>query len=404
MENTMDKISETIVEALPAPERGNRLHYFSGAKLQRQECPVGFAVRVTASGARSFVLFYRHKGKAHLDTIGRHDRLSVLDAIKAAQARVEAIRQGVDPKPARTLKKEEKAKPVELTVEGLLDEFVKRHVTGKLRSAKIIMQAFKNLVKPEIGDIKVRELKRSRVVQMLNKIADEQGEVQSDRVLSYLRKALNWHEVYGGDDDFRSPIVRGMARTKPSEHARDRILDDDELRALWRATDDSMGPFGAMLRFVLLTACRRSEAANMPAYEVDGDDWTIPPSRYKTGKEHIIPLSEAAQDILNALPVNGDFVFTIKGGRPIKGFSQLKIKVDAQCSFSDWCIHDLRRTARSLMARAGIQSDIAERCLGHAIPGIRGTYDRYEYHQEKAAAFEALAALVSEIVMKRAGA
>ncbi len=69
----MEKISEAIVETLPIPAKGNRLHHFPHARLQGKECPVGFAVRVTANGARSFVLFYRHKGKAHLDTLGRHD-------------------------------------------------------------------------------------------------------------------------------------------------------------------------------------------------------------------------------------------------------------------------------------------------------------------------------------------
>jgi integrase len=191
-----------------------------------------------------------------------------------------------------------------------------------------------------------------------------------------------------------------MARTNPSEHARDRVLTDDELRALWAATDKSAGPFGTMLRFILLTACRRSEAAELTYGEVVNGDWTIPAARYKTKRDTTLPLSKAAQDILASIPKaeGTDYVFTIDGKNPIGGYTQLKAKIDKRCGFSDIVIHDLRRTARSLMSRAGVPSDHAERALGHAIGGVRGVYDRHAYLAEKRAAFEALAATVASIL------
>jgi integrase len=107
----------------------------------------------------------------------------------------------------------------------------------------------------------------------------------------------------------------------------------------------------------------------------------------------VVPLSKAAQAILDALPVigNGNLVFTHNGRRHIGGFSKFKAKIDKLSGVTGWTIHDLRRTARSLMSRAGVNADIAERAIGHVINGVRGVYDRHEYLEEKRAAFEALA-------------
>lgn len=131
---------------------------------------------------------------------------------------------------------------------------------------------------------------------------------------------------------------------------------------------------------------------------VDGN-WIIPADRYKTGVETVLPLSGAAQAVLDSMPkVKGvDYVFS-RRTRPLGGFSQLKTEIDKKVGFSDWVIHDLRRTARSLMSRAKVPSDHAERALGHVIGGVRGVYDKFEYSSEKLAAFEKLAALVAVIL------
>ena len=112
------------------------------------------------------------------------------------------------------------------------------------------------------------------------------------------------------------------------------------------------------------------------------------------------PLSAAAQAELAKLPHIGKlgFVFTTGGDSPIGGFSKFKQRFDVACGVTGWTLHDLRRTARSLMSRAGVSSDHAERCLGHVMLGVRGTYDRHEYHEEKRHAFEALAAQIERIV------
>jgi integrase len=205
---------------------------------------------------------------------------------------------------------------------------------------------------------------------------------------------MNWHATRS--DDFISPIVRGMARTSRSEQARERILSDEELRKIWR-TD--CGMFGDYVRFLLLTAARRTEVAGMTWAEVNEGDWTLPAQRNKIGVELVRPLSKAAQAILSTLPKGVDFVWSPNGsGKALTNFSNYKTAFDKASGVKGYRLHDLRRTARSLMSRAGVDKDHAERCLGHVIPGVRGTYDRHEYHTEKRQAYEALAALIERIV------
>jgi integrase len=234
--------------------------------------------------------------------------------------------------------------------------------------------------------------------------------------LAYVRKAFNWYEVNGHDDDFTSPVVRGMARLKPSDRERERFLSDDEIREVWAALDTITEPacFPAYVKTLLLTATRRSEGADMSTTELEGDLWTIPKERYKTGRDHVIPLSTPALDLIRAqAPAkpskNAHFVFsTTNGAKSFSGFAKAKRELDKKIAeardregrapMADFVLHDLRRTARTLLARAGVRDDIAERCLGHVIKGVEKVYNRHAYLDEKRTAFEALASLVSRIL------
>jgi integrase len=420
-----EQISEKIVGNLPAPAKGNRLHYFSGATLQGKKAPSGFAIRITAAGTRSFVLFHRFDGKPYWETLGRWDAnaqggtLTVRDAIVRADKLAKDLRNGrrEDPRPERTRRLQDGDKPADGTVSTLLDVYIARYLkAGKLRSAGMIEAQLKRLVKPRIGKVGIYELKRSHISRMLDEIADENGARMADLALAYVRKAFNWYEVNGHDDDFTSPVVRGMARLKPSDRERERFLSDDEIRDVWAALDDITEPacFPAYVKTLLLTATRRSEGADMSTTELEGDLWTIPKERYKTGRDHVIPLSTPALDLIRAqAPAkpskNAHFVFsTTDGAIAFSGFSKAKRELDKAIAnireregrppMEDWTLHDLRRTARTLLARAGIRDDIAERCLGHVIKGVEKVYNRYAYLDEKRAAFEALAALVSRIL------
>jgi integrase len=417
---TMQTISEKIVAKLPVPAAGNKVHFFSGSTLQGKKAPAGFGVRVTSAGTKAFVLFHRADGRKHLETLGRWDEnagggtLTVRDAIIKADKVAKDLKLGrrEDARPERTRRREDGTSPG-ANISRLIDSFVERYVKkdAKLRSAGMIEAQLERLVKPRIGKVGIYEVKRSHISKMLSEIAEENGPRMADLALAYTRKAFSWYEVNGHDDDFKSPIVRGMARGKPSEQARDRVLDDDEIKDLWAALDTIREPacFPNYVKFLLLTACRRNEVADMHADELNGDVWTIPKDRYKTKRDHVVPLSAAARQLIGTPKGDGGFLFsTTDGDVAFSGFSKAKDALDEAIAkvrknagrkpMQPWTFHDLRRTARSLMSRAGVPADHAERCLGHVIAGVRGVYDRHEFATEKRAAFEALAATVAGIL------
>jgi integrase len=191
--------------------------------------------------------------------------------------------------------------------------------------------------------------------------------------------------------------VRGMARIKPEEHQRERVLSDDELRAIWMVAEErATDPFAALVQFLLLTGARRSEAARLPrSGEIRDGDWTLPARRNKVKLDLVRPLSAAARELLESLPeIDGCKYYFSHGKQPIATFSQSKEGFDEACGVSGWTLHDLRRTARTLMSRAGVSPDHAEHCLGHLMPNIRKNYDKHKFYEEKKRAFEALAALI----------
>ena len=292
-----------------------------------------------------------------------------------------------------------------------------RYVRNKerpLRSADQIQSAFDRLVKPRIGKIGVYELRRSHVAEMLDKVEDEAGPVQADRVRAYLRKALSW---YAERDDFNlnAAFVRVRARANPKERARTRVLSDDELRIIWPLLTEA-GTFGALLKTLLLTAQRRDEVANMVRTEIGADGiWTIPAERYKTKRPNHVPLSNTARTVIEAQPqIDGcDYVFASRTKTPFSGFGKSKARLDTSVQLDmekrakkganveplpNWTLHDLRRTAKTLMTRAGVRPDISERVLGHVIAGVEGTYDRHSYADEKRDALEKLAAMIERIL------
>ncbi|WP_453956967.1 tyrosine-type recombinase/integrase [Bradyrhizobium japonicum] len=389
----------------------------------------GFVARKLDSGAVTFGYRYRDKttGKQRWLGLGLHGNITAEQARDFAKKAAGEVADRKDPQgeleEARAEAKRETLAAVN-TVNAVLDAFEKDHVEG-LRSGDQVKAAFENHVRPRIGEKSIYDLKRSDITTLLNEVKAESGPVMADRVLAHVRKAFNWQMVQ--DDEFKSPIVRGMAKTKPKERARKRILADDEIRDVWAALDQIEQPacYPRFVKSLLVAMTRRNESARMHTDELERDLWTIPGARYKNKLDHVIPITPAMRALIGEKPAgckkNSWFVFStttsggqLDGAKPFSGFSKAKKELDriiaeirkkeGRAPMKQWQLHDLRRTGRSLMSRAKVDADHAERCMGHVIGGVRETYDRYEYLDEKRVAFEALAAMVDMILKPPAGA
>ncbi|WGR67828.1 MULTISPECIES: site-specific integrase [unclassified Bradyrhizobium] len=393
------KISKTQVDRMTA-----------GQILADKEVK-GFVARCLNSGAVTYGYRYRDKttGKQRWLGLGLHGNITAEQARDFAKKAAGEVADKKDPQgeleTSRADAKREKLAAVN-TVNTVLDAFEKDHVDA-LRSGDQVKAAFTNHVRPRIGDKSIYDLKRSDITTMLNEIKAESGPVMADRVLAHVRKAFNWQMVQ--DDEFKSPIVRGMAKTKPKERARKRILADDEIRDVWAALDKIEQPacYPRYVKSLLLAMARRNECSEMHSEEINGDLWTIPGARYKNKLDHVIPITPALRALIGEKP--DGYVFSTTGGKkPFSGFSKAKKelnriiakirKAEGRAPMKQWQLHDLRRTGRSLMSRAKVDADHAERCMGHVIGGVRETYDRYEYLEEKRQAFEALASMLNMIL------
>ena len=387
------KLTAGFISTAPKPETGkDRVIYWD-------EKRPGFGLMVTATGKRSFVFQYRNaKGELRRASVNGTTKLA--DAHKWADIVQGDVAKGADPVARK------KAETAERSVKGrfraIAEEILKRE-SPKVRSMGQRRAVLKRILYPAFGDKPMDQIKRRDIVKLLDEVEDKSGAPMADMVLMVIRRIMNWHAAR--DDEFRSPVVRGMSRSNPNERARTRVLTDGEIRAVWRTADENKGSpgvqmFGRLVQYILLTAVRRNEGARMVREERSGADWLIPAARVKGKRDFLIPLSPATVAVLDAVLIIGDGligpVFTTDGARPLASFSQFKNAFDKKCGVTDWTIHDLRRTARSLMSRAGVDADHAERAVGHVIGGIRGIYDRHEFYQEKKRAFEALAGQIDQ--------
>ncbi len=434
------KLTAAFVMSPPKPPKG-RIVYWDTQQP-------GFGLRVTSTGHKSYVVQYRagggRDGKDRLATIAATLRLD--DARREARKIAGEVAKGCDPVQERRDRAEQERAAEQAaqlaaatTVRAVLEDYLAQYCgmtrdaggnaifDGRRRSAPEQLRIFEQYVYPDIGEVQIGDLKRSRITEMLDKIA-RGGPVMADRTLAYFRTALNWYAAR--TDDFNSPIVRGMARTRPKEREGTRTLDDDEIRDLWTALDqkgkDLPSCFARYIRTLLLTALRRKEASEgvwseITAVQRDdftGKVWTIPAGRMKNKRDHAVPLTPALLILLGEQPQSGEikarpFIFsTTRGRRPFSGFSKAKAALDARIAklrkeegrppMAPWKLHDLRRTAKTLMGRAGVPPFISERVLSHTIDGVAGVYDRYGYLPEKRDALERLATLINRIVNPRA--
>jgi integrase len=340
-------------------------------------------IRVTPSGSKSFIVVVRDReGNQKWETIGKFPTYPIDAARKRAGEIIRARREG---------------RSAPESFEVVSSKWMDLHCKARgLRSVYGINRLLQLMLREWTGR-QFASIGRSDVTRLLDKIEEKNGRRQANYCLAIFSSMANWFTAR--EDDYRSPIVKGMRRGTTTK--RDRILNDDELRAIWKAAEAN-GTFGALIRVLLLTGQRREKVASMRWEDISIDGtWTIPTEDREKGNAGSLVLPALALDIIKAQPrfESNPYVFASRVSGHVKGWSKSKDQFDAKIEgVEPWVLHDLRRTARSLMARAGVRPDIAERVLGHAIKGVEGIYDRHSYREEKANALKALAGLIDNIL------
>jgi len=356
--------------------------------FHRLERGLSLVLVASYGGSKTWRVMTYRNGKARSHKLGTYPAMTLKEANKQARAYYH------DPAAFE-------AKAEVGTFREIAEQWAKRHVEGSgLRTAREIKRHLTFYLYPKWKGRRFLEIRRKHVNDLLDHIADNHGRAMADAVLRTLRGIMTWHQAR--DENYTSPIVRGMKRNTGAK-ARTRILADDELRAVWKAADSSQ-TLGALVKLLLLTAQRREKVSTMKWEDLVDGVWTIASEEREKGTAGKIALPPAALAIIEALPRSGPYVFAGRGGKvAFSSFSQGKRALDRKlgAKVKSWRLHDLRRSARSLMSRAGVLPHIAEHVLGHSLRGVEGVYDRHHYDREKADALLRLADLIETILHPR---
>lgn len=350
-------------------------------KVKRYEvhdllCP-GFSLRVFPTGRKVFTVKYRYGLKQRRLPIGVHPRITLAEARNKALEALRLVDEGIDPAARR--------RTLGMTVESICADFIQKYAKRN-RSWKETERILQREFVAVHGQRDIREIKRHDIIEMMDGAIERGAAYQANRIHSNLRKLFNWCLERGIVE--ASPVLGTKPPTR--EQARDRVLDDDEIRTVLRACADEPYPYRQFVPLLLATAQRRGEVSKMRWSEIDIDAkvWVIPAELSKNGKPHVVPLNDHALRLLAEVPrfPDCDWVFTTTRRAPISGFSKALRHIHSQSKTSEWRFHDLRRTAASGMARAGIAPHVVEKVLNHisgTISGVAAVYNRYGYDAER---------------------
>ncbi|MCL4671853.1 MAG: integrase arm-type DNA-binding domain-containing protein [Sphingomonadaceae bacterium] len=400
----------------------------------------GFGLKITPAGGKVYVYQYRISRPGAADrtppkryTIGKHGSLTPDQARKSAKYLASLVSQGICPKEqegaARAAKDEAERQAQErarlegdLAFEKIaalwLDHYEneKDRRPSSVRMARLVVNKH---LQPKLMGKPMPHIGRADLQPIIDAIPVKQRGMRRS-VFAYASVLFGWASKRG---DIPSNPLSDMAKPE-APRARDRVLTDDELAALWKGTVELSEPFGSFFRLLILTGQRRSEVAAINWAELDRATatWTIPADRAKNGVAHIVPLSPEAKAELDRLAKVGEagddgreiehwpktgYVLTTTGQTPISGFTKAKNALDAQVkkdrdgkALDAWRIHDLRRSVATGFQRLGIRFEVTEAVLNHvsgAKGGIAGIYQRHDWKEEKRSALAAWARHIADI-------
>jgi integrase len=404
MANMRLKLSDYGIARLKPPAKG---------RLEVADLIVpGLFLRITPRDVRSFSVAFKIRGEGgysetgralvgvqHRITLGRYPQLGLSAARDKARGLLETVLEGRDPRPAR---REAQKERISNTIASVAKRFIEQDAKKTVESWRRIERTLELHVLPTMGDRPIREIGRADIHDLLDGIVENTGPGAAYAALKHLHRLFE----FALDRELvdRNPAHKLKRKDlKPNGDAR-RSLNDAELRAVWAAAGSLGYPFGPALRLLMLTGQRRNDWSCAARAEVDVERHCleIPAARYKSRRDHQVPLVGPSWEIFNALPIQtgGDFLFSNRAGKvAINSWAKAKKQIDKLTGpLASWSLHDLRSTAESRMAALGIVQEHRDAVLGHARPGLQKIYNKFDYAEEKVEALRAYAAHLMEVV------
>lgn len=403
---------------------------------------------------RTFVMVTRFPGSKHpvrhafgeYRENGKGD-LTLSEARERTDEWRKLIKQSIDPREAVRKQKEEAERKRDLHFGAIVEDYLSRHVKGQ-RRAKAVESEIRSEIIPVWKNKAVTEITRSDVVALVEAIADRPAPYHAHNVLGHIRTFFNWAIERGKYGLETSPCDRlKPGRLIGKKKPRQRVLDETELLALWRASTRLGYPYGPLFRLLALTGQRKAEVGEARWQEFHSDlvrllcerkigapsidwskidkawkVWTVPPERFKSEASHTVPLTDDVLSILETLPHwsgkdSGDHLFSTTAGKlPVNGFSKAKERLDrhmlrtlkaiarkrgddpAKTILPDFVLHDIRRTVRTELSRLRISTEIAEMVIGHGKKGLERVYNQNTFADEMREALEMWAGRLRSIV------
>lgn len=361
-----------------------------------EESLPGFGVRVHHNGRKKFFVRYSANGTRRRMTLGNYPALSLADAREKAKDIIGRIARGEDPQAQKNA--DRKAE----TFGEFAAEYLERHAKLKKRGWREDERIIRVNLTPAWKRRKAKSIGRREVSELLDQIVGRGSPIMANRVKALISKIYN----FGVSRDIveYNPCYGVPMPAKPRQ--RDRVLNDDEIRAVWRALDGFEPTLASTFKMRLLTAQRGIEVLSMRWEQVNGEWWTIPAEVAKNGLTHRVPISMQTGVLLDEIRERtGGSVWVFasprKKGSHIKAVTRAAGRIAEAAGIEDFTAHDLRRTAASHMTSMGIPRLVVSKILNHAESGITAVYDRHSYDEEKREALVKWSDRVEEIVSDR---
>jgi integrase len=354
------RITDKLLRDLPSPAKGNTITYDTEVK--------GFGVRVTAAGVRAFILNYRARGVERRITIGGYPDWSVAAARDRARELKREVDRGGDPMGERH---DDRAAP---TIHDLWLRYERDHLPSKAPRAQADDRAmFRDYILPDLARTKVKDI-RPADIDALHRTISAQRRIRANRVVEVLSKAFSLAIRW----EWRPDNPCDGVRHNPEE-PRSRYLNPDELKRLAAALEQHPERTSVdAIRLMLLTGARRGEVlgATWSMFDLERGVWTKPSAHTKQRREHRVPISVAALDLLQRVraTTTGPYVFPGGNGGPLTDVKKTWQTVRNAAGLPNVRLHDLRHTYASLLASAGMSLPIIGALLGHTQPQTTARY------------------------------